>query len=90
MFEVPGKGCEVLPVVASGQTARQAPATYAALGTTDLLFAAGGGIMAHPGGIAAGVRSLHQAWQAAVEGVPLEAHAAAHDELRQALERFKP
>jgi ribulose-bisphosphate carboxylase large chain len=90
MFEFPGKGCEVLPVLASGQTARQAPATYAALGTTDLLFAAGGGIMAHPGGAAAGVRSLHQAWQAAVEGVSLETYSATHSELRQALERFKP
>jgi len=90
MFNVPGRGCEVLPVLASGQTARQAPATYAALGTTDLLFAAGGGIMAHPGGTAAGVRSLHQAWQAAVEGVPLETYAATHPELRQALDRFQP
>jgi len=90
MFDLPGRGCEVMPVLASGQTARQAPATYGALGTTDLLFAAGGGIMAHPAGVAAGVRSLHQAWQAAVEGVPLEAFAATHAELRAALDRFKP
>jgi len=89
MFDFPGKGCEIMPVLASGQTARQAPATYAALGTTDLLFAAGGGIMAHPGGTAAGVRSLHQAWQAAVEGIPLETFAASHEELRAALDRFK-
>ena len=46
--------------------------------------------MAHPGGIAAGVRSLHQAWQAAVEGIPLETFSETHTELRQALERFKP
>jgi ribulose-bisphosphate carboxylase large chain len=90
MFDVPGKGCEIMPVLASGQTARQAPATYAALGTTDLLFAAGGGIMAHPGGIAAGVRSLHQAWQAAVEGISLDTYAGTHEELRAALDRFKP
>jgi len=90
MFDVPGRGCEVMPVLASGQTARQAPATYAALGVTDLLFAAGGGIMAHPGGVEAGVRSLHQAWQAAVAGVPLETYAATHAELRAALDRFKP
>jgi ribulose-bisphosphate carboxylase large chain len=89
MFDVPGKGCEILPVLASGQTARQAPATYQALGTTDLLFAAGGGIMAHPGGVAAGVRSLHQAWEAAVEGIALEQYAASHTELREALERFR-
>jgi ribulose-bisphosphate carboxylase large chain len=89
MFDIPGKGCEVMPVFSSGQTARQAPATYAALGSTDLIFAAGGGILAHPGGIAAGVRSLRQAWQAAVEGVPLEAYAAWHADLRVALDRFK-
>jgi ribulose-bisphosphate carboxylase large chain len=89
MFDMPGKGCEIMPVLASGQTAKQAPATYAALGTTDLLFAAGGGIMAHPGGIAAGVRSLHQAWQAAVEGIPLQTYAGMHEELHAALDRFQ-
>jgi len=88
MFAIPGKGCEIMPVFSSGQTARQAPATYAALNSTDLIFAAGGGIMAHPGGVAAGVRSLRQAWQAAVEGIPLETYAAAHPELRAALDRF--
>ncbi|HEX3876837.1 MAG TPA: ribulose-bisphosphate carboxylase large subunit family protein [Bryobacteraceae bacterium] len=90
MFDLPGRGCEVMPVLASGQTARQAPATYAALGVTDLLFAAGGGIMGHPGGVAAGVRSLHQSWQAAVAGIPLEVYAATHPELRAALDRFQP
>jgi ribulose-bisphosphate carboxylase large chain len=90
MFDAPGRGCEVMPVMASGQTARQAPATFAALGSTDLLFAAGGGIMAHPGGIAAGVRSLRQAWEAAMEGIALDDYAATRTELRQALDRFKP
>jgi ribulose-bisphosphate carboxylase large chain len=90
MFDVPGKGCEIMPVFSSGQTAWQAPGTYSALGSTDLIFAAGGGIMAHPGGIAAGVRSLRQAWQAAVDGVPLEDYAGEHAELRAALDRFQP
>jgi ribulose-bisphosphate carboxylase large chain len=88
MFEGPGKGCEIMPVFSSGQTARQAPPTYAGLGSTDLIYAAGGGIMAHPGGIEAGVRSLHEAWQAAVEGIPLESYAATHPDLRAALQRF--
>ncbi len=88
MFEGPGKGCEIMPVFSSGQTARQAPSTYAGLGSTDLIYAAGGGIMAHPGGIEAGVRSLHEAWQAAVEGIPLETYAATHPNLRAALQRF--
>jgi len=89
MFDVPGKGCEIMPVFSSGQTARQAPATFAALGTTDLIFAAGGGIMAHPGGPGAGVLSLRQAWEAAVAGIPLETYAGTHAELRAALDRFR-
>ena len=89
MFDIPGKGCEIMPVFSSGQTARQAPPTYAALGTTDLLFAAGGGIMAHPGGARAGVLSLRQAWEAAIQGVPLETYAASHPELQAALDKFR-
>ena len=88
MFEAPNKGCEIMPVFSSGQSARQAPATYAALGSTDLIFAAGGGIMAHPQGPAAGVRSLQQAWQAAVEGIDLAKYAETHAELKSALEAF--
>jgi ribulose-bisphosphate carboxylase large chain len=88
MFPPPAKGCEVMPVFSSGQSARQAPDTYRALGSTDLIFACGGGIMGHPGGPAAGVRSLQLAWEAAVSGVPLEQFAASHPELAQALEFF--
>ena len=75
-----------MPVFSSGQTGLQAAPTYAALGTTDLIHAAGGGILGHPGGIAAGVAAMRQAWQAAVAGVPLTTHATAHAELAQALE----
>jgi ribulose-bisphosphate carboxylase large chain len=88
MFEIQGRGCEIMPVFSSGQSARQAPATYHALGTTDLIYACGGGIVAHPGGIAAGVRGIRQAWDAAVAGVTLEDHAREHTELRQALQKF--
>jgi ribulose-bisphosphate carboxylase large chain len=88
MFPPPAKGCEVMPVFSSGQSARQAPDTYKALGSTDLIYACGGGIMGHPGGPAAGVRSLQQAWQAAVDGVSLTEFARSHVELAQALELF--
>jgi ribulose-bisphosphate carboxylase large chain len=74
-----------MPVFSSGQTGLVAEATYAALGSTDLIFAAGGGIFGHPGGVAAGVSALRQAWDAAVAGIPLEAHAREHAELRDAL-----
>jgi len=88
MFAPPHKGCEIMPVFSSGQTARQAGATYAALGSTDLIFAAGGGIMAHPGGPAAGVRALRQAWDAAMAGVPVEQAAQDAPELQAALGAF--
>jgi ribulose-bisphosphate carboxylase large chain len=88
MFSPPGLGCEVMPVFASGQSARQAPATFRAFGSTDLLYVCGGGTMAHPNGIAAGVRSLRQAWEAAVTGVPLAEYGRDHMELREALEKF--
>ena len=80
------KPCTVMPVFSSGQTARQIPATYAALQSADFILAAGGGIMAHPGGPAAGVRAMRQAWDAAVAGIPLDEHARHHPELGRALE----
>jgi ribulose-bisphosphate carboxylase large chain len=81
-------GYTVMPVFSSGQWAGQAPDTYAAVGSVDLMYLAGGGIMAHPNGPAAGVASLIQAWEAAVQGIPLATYAQHHTALRQALERF--
>jgi ribulose-bisphosphate carboxylase large chain len=88
MFAPPDPGCEVMPVFSSGQSALQAPDTYRALASVDLIHACGGGIMGHPGGIAAGVRSLHQGWEAAVSGVSLTEYARTHGELAQALAAF--
>ena len=88
MFAAPHQGCEVMPVFSSGQSARQVPDTFKALGSMDLIYACGGGILAHPAGPAAGVRSLHQAWQAAAAGITLAEYALEHVELREALEAF--
>lgn len=77
-----------MPVFSAGQTALQAPATYAALGHTDLIYCAGGGIIGHPDGVASGVASLREAWQAATEGQPLERYAETHPALSRALEAF--
>lgn len=84
------QGCDdaVMPAFSSGQWAGTVPATWAALGSTDLLFMAGGGILAHPGGPAAGVASLREAWAATVSGVPLADAARDAVALRHALERF--
>jgi ribulose-bisphosphate carboxylase large chain len=88
IFNAPGRGCEVMPVFSSGQWAGQAEGTWQRLGSADLIFACGGGIMGHPGGIRAGVRSIRQAWEAALEGIPLQEAARHNTELRQALEAF--
>ena len=78
----------VMPAFSSGQWAGTAPVTWEAVGHADLLFMAGGGIMAHPGGPAAGVASIRQAWAAVAAGQSLEAAAAEQPELRQALDFF--
>jgi ribulose-bisphosphate carboxylase large chain len=62
--------------------------TYTLVGTTDVLFISGGGILGHPGGPAAGVAAIQQAWDAAVAGIPVADYAATHAELRAALEKF--
>jgi ribulose-bisphosphate carboxylase large chain len=82
------KPCIAMPVFSSGQSAKQAASTYQALGSVDLIYAAGGGIMAHPDGIAAGVESLRQAWQAAMSGVPLPDYAKTRPALARALEAY--
>ena len=88
LFKEPSRGCEVMPVFSSGQWAGQAEGTWQRLGSADLIFASGGGIMGHPGGIAAGVRSIRQAWEAALAGIPQEKAARDNPELRQAFEAF--
>lgn len=78
-----------MPVFSSGQTIRQAAPTWAALGTDDLIHAAGGGILAHPQGVRAGVESFREAWAAAKAGEPLEARAGRVPVLGQALGAYR-
>jgi 3-oxoisoapionate-4-phosphate transcarboxylase/hydrolase len=79
------KPCIVMPVFSSGQTAMQPPDTYRALGSVDLIYAAGGGIMAHPSGPQAGVASLREAWEAAISGIALDDYARDRPALAAAL-----
>jgi len=81
-------GMSILPVVSSGQWGGQAPETFRRTKTTDLLYLAGGGIMAHPDGAAAGVRSLQKWWEAAVEGLTMEQAPAKYPELKKSVEKF--
>jgi ribulose-bisphosphate carboxylase large chain len=81
-------GYATMPVVSSMQWAGTAPVTYEALGSVDLIHLAGGGMLAHPDGPAAGFESMKLGWEAAVRGIPLEEYAARHPALRRAIEKF--
>jgi ribulose-bisphosphate carboxylase large chain len=74
-----------MPVVSSGQTVHQPHETLRRLGSSDLIYAAGGGIMGHPSGPAEGVQSLREAWDAAISDTPREIHAQTHPALTRAL-----
>lgn len=78
----------VMPAFSSGQWAGTVPATFQAMGSDDLLFMSGGGILAHPDGPAAGVVSLRQAWEAVRSGATLSDYAVQAVELRRALDFF--
>ena len=79
-----------LPVLSSGQWGGLAHATYAAVGTTDLLVLAGGGIHGHPDGAAAGVASMREAWESAATGETLDEALERSAALRRATELFGP
>nr|WP_313959725.1 ribulose-bisphosphate carboxylase large subunit family protein [Cytobacillus oceanisediminis] len=81
-------GYEVMPVLSSAQWAASAIPTYDAVSTTDVIHLAGGGILAHPSGSAAGVLSMRQGWEAAVKEIPLDVYAMQHPELEQAIKKF--
>ncbi|UOF91195.1 ribulose-bisphosphate carboxylase large subunit family protein [Fodinisporobacter ferrooxydans] len=81
-------GLQVMPVLSSGQWAGQAVETYRQIQSTDVIHIAGGGIMAHPDGVSAGVKSMIQGWEAALTNVSLEEYARTHVELKGAMEKF--
>jgi ribulose-bisphosphate carboxylase large chain len=84
----PGSDDAVLPAFSNGQWAGTVPATWEAVRSNDLLFMAGGGILGHPDGPAAGVASLQQAWDAVQHGESLADRAAREPDLRRAIEFF--
>ncbi|WP_343584121.1 ribulose-bisphosphate carboxylase large subunit family protein [Herbaspirillum sp.] len=75
----------VMPVFSNGQWAGTVRPTFDAVGSSDVIFLSGGGILAHPDGAAAGVASLRQAWEAARAGIGLDEYARHAPELRRAI-----
>jgi len=88
LFDPPRDPCLAMPVFSSGQWAGQAPETYQRLGSRDLIYCCGGGIVGHPDGTAAGARSVRDAWEAATQGIALDDYAREHPDLAHALEAF--
>ncbi len=77
-----------MPVFSSAQTIWQVEPSRNLLGNDDFIYCAGGGIMSHPGGPAAGVVALRQASEAAREGVSIADYARHAGELRDAVSAF--
>ena len=81
-------GFQVMPVVSSGQWADQAHDTYKAVRSFDLMYLCGGGITAHPGGMAAGVRSIQIAWEEALRGNTIYEIQDQYIEIKQAIDFY--
>ncbi|WPU91888.1 ribulose-bisphosphate carboxylase large subunit family protein [Mucilaginibacter sabulilitoris] len=81
-------GTTALPVVSSGQWGGQAFETYRRTNTTDLLYMAGGGIMAHPDGPGGGVVALQQAWKGAVDGLSQDQAVQRYSEFANSVKKF--
>jgi len=81
-------GDAAMPVISSGQWGGQAPETWRRTQTVEVIYLAGGGVMAHPDGPGAGVRGLREAWEAAVAGIELAEYAQTHPTLAGTLAKF--
>ena len=78
-----------LPVPAGSQWAGSLDPLNKMMGHTDFAIVPGRAVFGHPGGPAAGARSLHQGWEAVAGGVSLGEYARDHQELAQAIEQFQ-
>lgn len=77
----------MLPLCSGGATALIAPQTIEELGY-DIALAAGGAIHGHPMGSEAGAKSMRQAIDATMKGIPLEEYAKDHVELAEAIKKW--
>jgi len=75
----------MLPMLSGGVYHGLVNRTIKELGT-DICLAAGGAIHGHPRGSLAGARSMRQAIDAAMQGIPLRDYAKDHPELAEVIE----
>lgn len=84
----PDNPMRAVPVFSSGQTIHQAAGTLKANGSTDLIVTAGGGVVAHPDGVSAGVTAMIDAWDAAMQGIDIQIYARDRPALAAALKAY--
>ncbi len=77
-----------LPISSGGQWAGKAPANAEKIGHYDFMHLSGAGTFSHPDGPAAGARSIRQAWDAVLRGIPLSTYLKEHRELARAFAYF--
>ncbi|MBN2157552.1 MAG: ribulose 1,5-bisphosphate carboxylase [Candidatus Lokiarchaeota archaeon] len=73
-----------MPMPSGGITAGMIEKTIKDCGK-DVMIGSGGGVHAHPDGPEAGARSLRQAIDAAMKGIPAKEYAKDHEELAKAI-----
>nr|VDD88842.1 RuBisCO long chain, Form III-b [uncultured archaeon] len=78
----------VMPVASGGLHPRYIPFLVKHLGK-DLIIQAGGGIHGHPHGTRAGATAMRQAVDAVLKRKSIGEYARTHEELREALEKWK-
>jgi ribulose-bisphosphate carboxylase large chain len=74
-----------MPVFSGGSSVLEAKPTFDCAGGADLIYATGGAVFGHPDGVAAGVASLREAWEAAMQGVDLADYAEGRPHLATAI-----
>lgn len=83
-----GPDDRVMPAFSSGQWAGTLPRTFEAAEQPDFMFMCGGGILAHPDGPDAGIRSLREAYDAMRAGESLDQAARTLPALAAAIQFF--
>jgi ribulose-bisphosphate carboxylase large chain len=78
---------QTFPVASGGLHPGMVPKLVEIFGK-DTVIQAGGGIHGHPDGTIIGARTLRQAVDAAMKGIPLEEYAKDHPELAKALKKW--
>lgn len=78
-----------LPIPGGSDWAGTLPSVYAKIGHPNFGFIAGRGIYGHPSGPQAGAQSLHQAWEAVSQKIPLQDYAKNHRALKESMGIWK-